>query len=78
MINTYRLGEDLDYGTYEITITACGATKPLPDQTFAGLITDTILYCPFMGLWKSMSINFDPKVTLASRSCPVEGFLRDW
>ena len=46
-MSKYRLGEDLDYGTYEITSTACGKTKPLPDQTkrvvtFEGLITDTI------------------------------------
>ena len=36
-----RLGKDLDYGTYEIKITACKTTKQLPLQTFAGLITLT-------------------------------------
>ena len=77
IMNKYRLGEDLDYGTYEITSTACGTTKPLPERvvTFAGLITDTIFSRQFIGNNdnEKNDIPFEPSVTLASRSCAVEG-----
>ena len=79
-MSKYGLGEDLDYGTYEITSTACGKTKPLPDQTkrvvtFEGLITDTILSRQFIGNNDNEKnyIPFEPSGPLASRSCTVEG-----
>ena len=80
IMSKYGLGEDLDYGTYEITSTACGKTKPLPDQTkrvvtFEGLITDSILSRQFIGNNDNEKnyIPFEPSGPLASRSCTVEG-----
>ena len=75
IMNKYRLGEDLDYGTYEITSTACGTTKPLRVVTFSGLIADTIHSRQFIGNIGNEKnyIPFEPSVTLASRSCAVEG-----
>ena len=77
IMSKYGLGEDLDYGTYEITSTACGKTKPLPDQTkrvvtFEGLITDTIHSLAIMTM-RRIILLFNHQGHLPSRSCTVEG-----